>query len=71
MQRVDTPAFRGCARRRVHGLGDHEPAEQDLAEPVGRVTDPAVAVGTHGDELDRLLHDRIDVDLGLGHEAAA
>src|SRR5262249_34417788 len=48
--------------------GEHEPSEEALAEPVRGVADPAVAVRAHRDELDRLLDERLDVDLRLGHE---
>ena len=67
MQRVDTSAIGSGARHGVHGLRQDEPAEQALAEPVRRVSYPPVAVGPYRHELDRLLDDRLDVELGLGH----
>src|SRR5262249_50629305 len=68
VQRVDARALGRGARDRVHGLGNHEPSEQAPAEPVRGAPPPAVAVRPNRDELDRLLHDRLDVDLWFGHE---
>src|SRR2546423_446722 len=67
VRRVDPPPIGSGACPRVHGLRQDEPAEQALAEPVRRVSYPPVAVGPYRHELDRLLDDRLDVELGLGH----
>jgi len=46
----------------MDGLGNHEPAEQAVAEPIGRVArEPPVRRALDGDELDRLVDDRLQV----------
>jgi len=63
VHRMQTPAV-GCILRRGHDrLRDHEPAEQVVAEPIGRITGPdVVAVASQRQELDH-LRNRV---LGVG-----
>ena len=68
MERVEPPALGRVACRGDDCLRDDEAAEEHVAEPIGRFAQPGLLAraGSHGEEIERLGDQRVDVGLGVG-----
>jgi hypothetical protein len=68
MKGVDAATLGGGPGGCVHGLADHRPAKEILAGPGRRVPDPAIILGTNGDELQGLRDNGSAVRDWIGHQ---
>ena len=68
VQRVEPPALGRIARGGDDRLRDDEAAEQHVAEPIRCFAEPGsfAGAGSHGEELERLGDQCLDVGLGAG-----